>query len=345
MFEKKRRSRGSLIFLAILLTILLGSNAIGYVLARDQIHSSPQPDNLPQEGPLPFGRNFGVIHPTFAVTVPFEIGGFHLTNAYPQELTLRYEDYAKNATMTATISDSRYYFEDKRPIKIPESYLARKGLTGQLVHEIFARGPSSEGISLNPYQAIREGLAARLRGAMNAAAHPASISAVFVSGDDNQGQVWRLYQDKDKQVALLEGTLFDPKHITHISMRFVGPVFNVLPILTTFSSAIEFTEGDAKMNESLADGCLSDELYEVEAPWESGCRQAHLVASLISQKGRLDIARRLYGEYMAGQDETGILALYSELHYEMHLAEGWEKLIEQMKKENPTLLAQEQPSQ
>ncbi len=344
MFEKKRRFPGSILPIALLLVILLGSNGLGYFLARDQLHTSPEPEAIPQEGSLPFARVFRVVLPTFALTVPYEIGGFHLTAAYPQELTLQYVDHATKSQMMVTISDSRFYFEDKRPIRIPESYLARKGMTGQLIHEIFARGPSSDGISINPYQALREGLAARLRRAMNFAASPAAISSVFVSGDTRQGQVWRLYRGEGEKVALLEGTIFDPNHIAHVSISFKGPVSEFTSILSTFSNAIEFGEGDAAINESLADFCLTDQLHDVEPPWEAGCRQVHLVACLISLNGRMDLAKRLYGEYLANNDESGIKALFDELHYEMHVTKGWEELIAQMKKENPSLFSDEPAS-
>lgn len=338
MFEEKKSSKKSLILLLILFIIILGSNALGYFLARDQLDSALAPTRLPEGEPLPFSRTFRVILPEFSVQIPFEVSGFSLNGAYPFEMTLHYDNVFNQSSMNVTISDRKFFYHEQRPIRFPESILVIKGLSGSLLHEIFAQGVTSDGISINPYRAIREGLAARIRGALSKAAAPAKIDRISVAGDSKNGQIWRFYKREDGNTALIEGAIYKEDKIANVSIQFTGKTPKIGPIIKSFSKAFEFVNGDVAKNETLEKSCLSDQEYDMEPLWERGCRQAHLVANLISKGDSLDIADRLYAEYVAQENRNALRAIHAELYYEMHAVDGWEKLIKKIESQNSWLL-------
>lgn len=137
---------------------------------------------------------------------------------------------------------------------------------------------------------------------------------------------------------MIEGAIYDASNIANVSIQFKGQTPQIGPIIKSLSSAFEFVKGDASKNTALSRNCMSDQGYNMEPMWERGCRQAHLVAELISEGDSLDTADRLYAEYMALEDKNAIRALYEELHYEMHAVEGWEKIIQKIENQNVWLL-------
>jgi hypothetical protein len=293
---------------------------------------------MPSDEPLAFSRSFRVALPTFTFNLPQEVGGYSLIGAYPDELTLAYRDDATGASMDVTVSQNRYFYENDRRIGFPASLLTRKGVSGPLLYEAFAEGPKFDGLSVNPYKAIREGILARLRGDLGALAPSAKIDAVYVVGDAKEGQVWRTYRRETGEVALADGIVYKPGLLAIVSIRFEGPTPEMGAILKAFSDAVAFGEGDVKQNAALADACLTDFKDDLEPSWEAGCRQAHLVELFVTEPDTLPIAKRLYGEYLAAKNQKWIQALYDELHFDMHAAEGWEDLVGQMEAENPWLV-------
>ena len=339
MFEQKRRwrSRKSVHLLALVLGLLLVSNAIGYLLARDQ-HVLAWPESrLPDDEPMDFAQTFRIVLQTLSATIPQEIAGYSLVGAYPDELTLRYENFGDSTAMEVTLSENKFFYENRKSIGLPESYLIRKGVDGALLYETFGRGPDSDGISLNPYAAIREGIIARLRTKLRADNEFTALKEVFVIGDNKSGQIWRRYETDSKGVQLVEGVIHEPERLAVVSIRFFGPAKRFATVCKAFGTAIRFGTGEVIQNASLADACLSDLDHDIEPAWESGCRQAHLVALFISEGNTLPMARQLYGEYMTNNWKEGVKALYDDLHYEMYVTESWDKLIAQMEEENPWL--------
>jgi len=321
----------------LILALFLGSNVAGYFLARENLYSLLDPSPIPKQEPLPFGKSFRVILNEFVAMVPFEVSKYSLKGATPVDLSLHYYGENPDTKMDVSISDSKYFFVENRDIGFPQSLLSRKGLPGYRIFEVFARGPDSDGISLNPYWAIREGLAARLRGDLSDAVKNSTLGKVCIVGDQNKGQVWRVYIRENQETSYVDGTIYHEDKIANISIKFEGETPDVAPIINGFSKAITFSKNDPKQNELLADACTDDLFHDAEPPWETGCRQAHLVGLLISQGRTLDIAKRLYGDYLADKNEEGIKALYSELHFQMHYQDGWENFIETMEKESPYL--------
>ena len=337
MFEQKRRSKKSWVFVLIILAVYLISNGFGYLLAQDQLESALEPTRLPLGNPLAFSRTFRIVLKSFSVFVPLEVAGYRLEGAFPNELTLRYGNRVTGSTLDVTISEDKYFYENRRSIRFPESFFLRKGMTGALAHELFARGPESNGISINPYMALREGFIARLRGALGVMAQPAKLNRISVVGDNKSGQVWRVYQRENGFTKIVEGAVFEPENLAILSMSFTGPTPDLGGVIKAFSQAISFGSGDVAQNAALADQCLSELPYDIEPAWEAGCRQAHLVAMFISEGNTLPVAARLYAEYLTLQNREWIQILYDELHFEMYVTEGWDELIGQMNKDNPWL--------
>jgi hypothetical protein len=336
MFNERRRSRKGLITFFALVTIFFGSNILGHMLARDQIESALLPTRIPEGSLLPFGKTFTAILRDFSVTIPYEIGGFSMVGATARDLNLQYQSIDPANDLDVRISGSKFHFEGNQAVRYPEALLLRKGLSGQLTHEVFAQGPSSDGISINPYRAIREGLAARLRDVLEP--DPAVIlGRVAVVGDKEKGQVWRVYLDTEGNTQSIEGAIYDGENIANVSIHFEKAIDFPDPFVQAFSKGVTFAAGDIKKNEALADGCMTELPHDIEPVWETGCRQGHLVAQMISQGETLHIARRLYGEYVADQNKKGIKDLFDELHFEMHYTDGWEKFIARMIKDNSWL--------
>jgi hypothetical protein len=343
MFESNRRSRKPLILPLILFAIFLGSNVAGYMLSRDQIAGSVEPERMPDEQPYPFGRTFRILLPQFTVMVPFELEGFSLYAAYPDAFSLRYEGTEPGQVMHVKITNGYEPDDVVGEAGLPESWLLRNGLDGRLMHETFGRGTASDGISYNPYWAIREGLVARLRGRFNAKAAPDALMNVFTSGDSREGQIWRVYGEGER-ASLIEGSIFSEERFAEVAIQIIGAKPRAGVILKAFAQGIEFGDFSEKvaLNEKLADRCVPDVEEDVEAAWEPACRQTHQVALLVSfVKGR-PAAQRLFGEYLLAGDNQAMESLYRFLREEVELegGEGKLPLLAEMEKQCPWLVEQ-----
>lgn len=328
--------------MTFLLIVFFGSNFAGYLLARDQIETAVVPTTQPKETAFAFSPITKIILPNFTLSVPNEISGYFFIGAYPDELSLMYADPVNESSMLVKYNDYTGYEIDFADAHLPQSLMLRNGLTGPLIHEIFAGGPMSDGISLNPYKAVREGFAARLRGDFSAKALPSKLSKVWVVGPDTRGQVWRIYSDKNQVVTFAEGTFFQGSTLGEISITFNGRTPAIAPVVRAFGDAILFTPGDVRKNALMADECLDEnDGITTDQPWESACRQGHLVALLVSDMSSVDAAKSLYGDYLGFKCRICINALFDLLHEPWYESKETTWLLGEMKKTSPWLVEKE----